>query len=67
MNIKKLKIEHFGSIQCFEAVFHSDLIVLRGVYSDQVALAIKFLIGGRLSKTEKSQSFGESITVPMCC
>ena len=50
MNIRKLKIEHFGSIQCFEAVFHSDLIVLRGVYSDQVALAIKFLIGGRLSK-----------------
>ena len=50
MNIRKLKIEHFGSIQCFEAVFHSDLIVLCGVYSDQVALAIKFLIGGRLSK-----------------
>ena len=50
MNIKKLKIEHFGSIQCLEAVFHSDLIVLSGVYSDQVALAIKLLIGGRLSK-----------------
>lgn len=52
MKIRTLNIEHFGSILCFKVVFRSDLIVLNGMYSDQVALAIKLLTGGRLSKAD---------------
>lgn len=52
MNIRKLKIEHFGSISCFEAVFHSDLIVISGRNSEIIASAVKLLTGGRLSKQE---------------
>ena len=53
MNIRKLKIEHFGSISCFEAVFHSDLIVISGRNSEIIASAVKLLTGGRLSKQEE--------------
>lgn len=53
MNIRKLKIEGFGSIRCFEAVFPSDFIVLSGRSSEIIATAIKLLIGGRLSKQEE--------------
>ena len=53
MNIRKLKIENFGSIQCFEAVFHSDFIVINGRNSEIIASAVKLLTGGRLSKQEE--------------
>lgn len=53
MNIRKLKIENFGSIQCFEAVFHSDFIVINGRNGEIVASAVKLLTGGRLSKQEE--------------
>ena len=53
MNIRKLKIEHFGSISCFEAVFHSDLIVISGKNSEIIASAVKLLTGVRLSKQEE--------------
>ena len=53
MNIRKLKIENCGYIQCFEAVFRSDFIALGGINSETVASAIKLLIGGRLSKKEE--------------
>lgn len=54
MNIRTLRVEQFGSVPYFEAVFRSDVIVLHGIYSAQVALAIKLLTGDRLSKWEVS-------------
>lgn len=53
MTIRKLKIERFGDIECFEIVLHSDFIAISGINAEVIASAIKLLIGGRLSKQEE--------------
>lgn len=54
MNIRNLKIERFGDIRYFEAVFPSDFVVITGKNSACVASAIQVLTGGRPSKREAS-------------